>query len=250
MAMEITAKRAFAMGISTLVLLAPLQAGAAIYIKFDGVEGESKDSGEAHLDYLTITMNNAAADDHSAGDEHEIEYDVAGAASAGVEPDEIDARAAARSSSAMTRSGHQATHVVQQRGGRPQLATDSEHKDWIIIESMSSPVFRERGSGLATGKRQHKPLSVTKEIDKSSTQLAIRPAGTGAARDDGTLKLPTSRGPGNITLKRGMMPCGEGAQFPSMRLADDQGNMAKLTDVTVASCSAEEVSFNYTKIEW
>lgn len=71
-----------------------------------------KDSGEAHLDYLTITMSNVIissynvvgnkddrhdmieeegglsfeqinikyvvqADDHSAGDEHEIEYDVA-----------------------------------------------------------------------------------------------------------------------------------------------------------------------------
>ncbi|MEQ9315444.1 MAG: type VI secretion system tube protein Hcp [Henriciella sp.] len=66
-----------------------------------------KDSGEAHLDYLTITLTNVKiasvesmagdasteqvtlnyekinikyveqADDHSAGDEHEIEYDVA-----------------------------------------------------------------------------------------------------------------------------------------------------------------------------
>lgn len=73
-----------------------------------------KDSGEAHLDYLKITMTNVTissynmlptsdegqvieeeikltfekinivytvqADDHSAGDEHEIEYDIAGGA--------------------------------------------------------------------------------------------------------------------------------------------------------------------------
>lgn len=30
---------------------------------------------------------------------------------------------------------------------------------------------REKGSGMATGKRQHKPVSVTKEMDKSSPKL-------------------------------------------------------------------------------
>lgn len=52
-------------------------------------------------------------------------------------------------------------------------ATDNEHKDWIIIESMSHGITNQRdaASGLPTGKRQHKPFTITKEIDKSSPKL-------------------------------------------------------------------------------
>lgn len=56
-------------------------------------------------------------------------------------------------------------------------STDSEHKDWIIIESMSSPIFRSTqdseptAAGMASGKRQHKPLVITKELDKASPKL-------------------------------------------------------------------------------
>ena len=52
-------------------------------------------------------------------------------------------------------------------------STDAKHKDWIIIESMSSPSSRadagaatevvaprDAASGLPTGKRQHKPMPV------------------------------------------------------------------------------------------
>lgn len=34
------------------------------------------------------------------------------------------------------------------------------------------PATRERGSGMASGKRQHKPVTVTKPLDKSSPLLA------------------------------------------------------------------------------
>lgn len=37
-------------------------------------------SGEAHLDYLIITLTMRVPDDHSSGDEHEIEYDLVGGA--------------------------------------------------------------------------------------------------------------------------------------------------------------------------
>jgi len=52
-------------------------------------------------------------------------------------------------------------------------ATDAAHKDWIIIESFDQGILLERdaASGLPTGKRQHKPLTVTKAIDKSSPKL-------------------------------------------------------------------------------
>ena len=53
-------------------------------------------------------------------------------------------------------------------------ATDNNHKDWIIIESMSGAIIPEKdaATGLPTGKRQHKPLTITKEIDKATPLIA------------------------------------------------------------------------------
>lgn len=52
-------------------------------------------------------------------------------------------------------------------------ATDDGHKEWIIIQSFGQGIDQERdaASGLPTGKRQHKPLTITKEVDKSSPLL-------------------------------------------------------------------------------
>lgn len=52
-------------------------------------------------------------------------------------------------------------------------AMDRDHKGWIDILSVSetsSP--RDAASGMATGKRQHKPITITKPIDKASPKLA------------------------------------------------------------------------------
>lgn len=49
-------------------------------------------------------------------------------------------------------------------------ASDSEHKDWIIIESMSSPLSETAATGATSG-RQHKPLTITKAVDKASPML-------------------------------------------------------------------------------
>lgn len=43
--------------------------------------------------------------------------------------------------------------------------------DGDITQSGPTPVRRERGSGMATGRRQHKPISITKPIDQSSPLL-------------------------------------------------------------------------------
>lgn len=47
-------------------------------------------------------------------------------------------------------------------------ASDKDHQDWIIIESMSPPL---KPTGQATGRRQHKPLTITKTVDKASPML-------------------------------------------------------------------------------
>ncbi len=50
---------------------------------------------------------------------------------------------------------------------------DREHEGWSDITSLSWGVQipSDRASGLATGKRQHRPFSVVKEIDKATPKL-------------------------------------------------------------------------------
>jgi type VI secretion system secreted protein Hcp len=55
-------------------------------------------------------------------------------------------------------------------------ATDTDHKDWIIIESMSSPIFRSVPQGAkdqqrTKGETSLGDISVTRQLDKSSTKL-------------------------------------------------------------------------------
>lgn len=52
-------------------------------------------------------------------------------------------------------------------------STDKDHKQWIEVMSVSQGITsRDAASGLPTGKRQHKPITITKPIDKSSPLLA------------------------------------------------------------------------------
>jgi hypothetical protein len=62
---------------------------------------------------------------------------------------------------------------------------------------------REAGSGMATGKRQHKPLTIRKEIDKASPQLYNAELGTVTVDADGdgisgTVSAVTKKG--NTTM--------------------------------------------------
>ncbi len=56
-------------------------------------------------------------------------------------------------------------------------ATDNEHKDWIVIESMSSAIFRDVPDKAKDTKRSRGDTTlgdvvVVRELDKSSTKLA------------------------------------------------------------------------------
>jgi type VI secretion system secreted protein Hcp len=55
-------------------------------------------------------------------------------------------------------------------------ATDADHKDWIIIESMSSPIYRSIPSGAkdqqrTKGETTLGDIVVSRQLDKSSTKL-------------------------------------------------------------------------------
>jgi len=102
---------------------------------------------------------------------------------------------------------------------------------------------RDIASGLPTGKRQHKPVLVTKEIDKSSPLLYTvlcnnenltevvfkfwKPSASGKEVQYYTIKLTNA----NIAARK--------TYFPNMLIAEN----TKLPHL-------EEVSFTYQKIEW
>lgn len=55
-------------------------------------------------------------------------------------------------------------------------ATDKEHKDWVIIESMSAPIFRSIPEGARDQQRSRGDTSlgdvvIVRELDKSSVKL-------------------------------------------------------------------------------
>ena len=174
------------------LLVVPVAGHAAGYLKIPSIPGESetkKDSGEAHLDYLTIKMERVMVtrkgEDHSSGDEHEIEYDVA------------------------------AGSLMQT--ARPKIAGVT----WGAVKP-ARMATRDAATGLPTGKRQHKPLSTTKPIDKA-TPMMMR----AAVRWSG---------------------CAVGRRYDHVLLGDGAGKEHRLEGVRVAHCGREYVSFTYDKI--
>lgn len=126
--------------IALAALAVPCAAQAAAYIKLGDIKGES------------------------------------GLATAGIEPDEIDARAA---------------------------AADSSGEVWVELVALdfAPEASAEGSSGMATGRRTYQPIVIRKRIDKSSAE--------GAAPDDAAAAAEAAPAPAprkfsNITLKRGV----------------------------------------------
>jgi type VI secretion system secreted protein Hcp len=121
-------------------------------------------------------------------------------------------------------------------------ATDGDHKDWIIIQSMSSPIYRTtpenaRDQQRTQGSTTLGDIHVVRELDKSSTKLAEA--------------------------------CANGTFFPEVEihLCTTLGNkqepylIYKLKNVIITSYSfhgnasgsplpSEEVSMGYSEVEW
>ena len=123
-------------------------------------------------------------------------------------------------------------------------ATDKEHKDWIIIESMSSPIFRTIPDGAKDAQRSRGDTTlgdvvVIKELDKSSTKLQETCA-------NGTFNPEAE-----IHFTRAS-PLGDGQQQTYLKY--------KLKDVIVTSYSfhgnadeplpTDELTLGYTEVEW
>lgn len=62
---------------------------------------------------------------------------------------------------------------------------DTVHKGWIdvvSVQDLPEASTREKGSGMATGKRQHKPITITKPVDKATPLLAKSVQAAGAVK--------------------------------------------------------------------
>ena len=125
-------------------------------------------------------------------------------------------------------------------------ATDNEHKDWIIIESMSSPLFRSIPDNAKDAQRSRGDTTlgdvvVVRELDKSSPKIAESTA-NGFFHDEVEIHFTRSSGG-----------------------TDDRTQQVyltyKLKDVIVTSYSfhgnaagdplpTEEVTLGYTEVEW
>ncbi len=163
--------------------------------------------------------------------------------------------------------------ITMERDTPSSSAGDSGHKDWIPIEGVSwTPRrdSRDAASGMATGKRQHKAVTTTKEIDKASptrmrastaTQSAAAGGGGGGKVNvrDLTMKKYTDNatylpprdytGPGSVTLPARMPGCRVGKRYPHAFVGDEGGKQVKLVDVTVAQCASEVVTITYETIQ-
>jgi type VI secretion system secreted protein Hcp len=119
---------------------------------------------------------------------------------------------------------------------------DSDHKEWIIIESLSAPIFRSIPTGARDQQRTKGDttlgdIHIVRQLDKSSTKLQEACA-NGTFFKEVEIHLCT-------TVKN--------KQEPYL--------IYKLSDVIISSYSmhgnssgnplpSEEVSMNYQKVEW
>lgn len=98
---------------------------------------------------------------------------------------------------------------------------------------------RDAASGQATGKRQHKPLVITKEIDKASPLLMAA--------------LTTSENLPEVTLtfyRPSAKAISTNELWYTISLKDAHISDIKATWVSEKKMSLEEVSFTYDKIKW
>jgi hypothetical protein len=146
----------------------------------------------APADHLTIPMSET----HSAGDEHEIEYNIL----AGADED----------------------------GPRDLLP--------VIWEDPPA-------QAAASGKRQHKPFVVTKPVDKAT------PARARTAQATRILPAPPSRERGSVTVAASWDGCTVGARYPHVVVGGgDPAREYTLHGARVTDCAAEQVSFAYERV--
>lgn len=150
------------------------------------------------------------------------------------------------------------------------------HKEWIDVLSIGFAPGNARAggvnvavgdvngdgradatSGRPTGRRTYEPITIRKRIDKSAPVAPMSGGADAVAAAPGEpqpvgLLLPAVQ---KVREAAARMPawagCKVGQPVPGLTLKDAKtGREARILDATVSACASEQVSFNFTKIEW
>ena len=133
----------------------------------------------------------------------------------------------------------------QKQGQITGSVTQKGHEGSILVIAVDHSIVspRDAGSGLPTGKRQHKPFVITKELDKSSP-LLYNALVSGENITSWELQFWTAG------------QTGKEAQYYSVKLTNAnissiEFKMLNTKDPDTAKFAPfEEVAFTYQKIEW
>lgn len=136
---------------------------------------------------------------------------------------------------------------AQKQGQIKGSVTQKGREGWILVYGFHHEIVspRDAASGLATGKRQHKPLTITKEIDKS-TPLLYQAFVNNENFSEVTLRFFTSD----------LKVAGKEIQNYTIKLIN--ANIISIVDDMANNKIAENaklpileiISFTYQKIEW
>ena len=136
---------------------------------------------------------------------------------------------------------------AQKQGQIKGSVTQKGKEGWIGVYGFHHEIVspRDAASGLATGKRQHKPLTITKEIDKS-TPLLYQAFVNNENFSEVTLRFFTQ------DLK------GAGKEIQNYTIKLTNANISSIVDDMANNKVAENaklpllemISFTYQKIEW
>lgn len=145
-----------------------------------------------------------------------------------------------------------------------QSAESDKHKGWIELESVQLGTARAAGGvnvasgdvngdgAAATGRRAYRPVVIRKDIDKTTPAPSAEKKI--AAPDDETaaLLLPAVQKVREAAMRTPAWEgCAAGQKIEGLAIKQKTtGRTGRILDATVATCAAESVSFNFTKIEW
>ena len=135
----------------------------------------------------------------------------------------------------------------QKQGQIKGGVTQKGKEGWIAVYAFHHEIVspRDSASGLPTGKRQHKPLTITKEIDKS-TPVLLQVLVNNENLTEVILRFygPDSKGTGVEKLVYTIKL----TNASIISIADDMLN--NKTEEGIKMPVLEMLSFSYQKIEW
>jgi len=253
---KIAAARLRVLGVATGLVfvlgMGTAQAQTAGFIRVvtaqGSLDGASKDP--AHMNWIPVAavvaadLNGDAMADREASAPSVSEITVAREHGSGMATGKTDNIGSQSSSSGAGRSAVQYRETDMARESPSKQSTGqtslresptkqstgktSAQDDWSPNTRVSGP--REAGSGMATGKRMHKPFVITKELDKS-TPLLQRLAASGAPIPEVDVELSQ----GGAGMRRYVL---KNVMISSIQRASSGGDRPM-----------ESISFTYQKIE-